>query len=97
MDEATVVQHAEAHGQAVVDGDLTRPGEDFDQAALEGAGPVIKELPSPVESADIEQVNLEGEVATLLIRYSGEGKSTVVESVWEDRDGRPKIVSVRVA
>ncbi|MDQ2982883.1 MAG: hypothetical protein M3R70_03005 [Actinomycetota bacterium] len=96
MDEATVRQHAETHGQAVVDGDMSKAGGDIDGEALAQAGDVIKQLPREVDSADVESVDVTGDSATVRIRYSGEGRSLLVVSNWEDREGRPKITSLSV-
>jgi hypothetical protein len=96
VDEATVRQHAQAHGDAVVAGDLRRAGSDLDGEALAQAGEVMKQLPRTLTAAEIESLELEGDVATVRTRYSGDEGSGVVESRWEERDGRPKIVHMRV-
>ena len=113
VDEATVRQHAQAHGDAVVAGDLRldgRPafgsvgalerlaaaGSDLDGEALAQAGEVMKQLPRTLSAAEIESLELEGDTATVRTRYSGDEGSGVVESRWEERDGRPKIVDLRV-
>ena len=78
VDEATVRQHAEAHGAAVVRGDLRAAGGDL-------------------EGAEVETIELGDDVAEVRTRYFGEGRSEVVTSQWEGREGRPKITSMRVA
>ena len=91
-----VRRHAEEHGQAVVAGDLRRAGSDLDGEALAQAGDVMRQLPSPMRAAEVEAV--EGGVGgfTVRTRYSGDETSAVVESQWEEREGRPKIVSMTV-
>jgi hypothetical protein len=96
MDEATVRQHAEGHGEAVVAGDLRRAGSDLDGEALAQAGDVMKQLPGELETATVESVELEGGAATVRTRYAGGEHATVVESRWEEREARPKIVSMRI-
>src|SRR5687767_11352090 len=95
MDEAVVRQHAEAHGQALVDGDVNRAGGDLTEAAMAGAGPVMKALPRPVETAEVQSVVGEGESCVVTIRYRGpQDAETVVRSVWIDEGGRPKIAEL---
>jgi hypothetical protein len=60
------------------------------------AGDVMKQLPRELDSAELESVETADDAATVRTRYSGEGRSVVVESRWEDRGGRPKIVSMNV-
>jgi hypothetical protein len=96
VDEATVRQHAEAHGEAVVEGDLRRAGRDLDGDALVQAGEVMKQLPRTIRSADVESVETEGEACVVRTRYRGDEGEGVVESRWEEREGRPKIVEMRV-
>jgi hypothetical protein len=96
VDEATVRQHAEAHGGAVVEGDLRRAGGDLDADALVQAGEVMKQLPRTIRSADVESVEAEGDASVVRTRYRGDEGEGVVESRWEQRGDRPKIVSMRV-
>ncbi|MFN2526952.1 MAG: hypothetical protein ABR505_11935 [Actinomycetota bacterium] len=97
MDEQAVREHAEAHANAVVAGDLRRAGSDLAEGMQETAGEVMRGLPRPVTAASIESLESQGEETTALIRYSGEESSVVVESRWAERDGRPKIVGLRLA
>jgi hypothetical protein len=95
MDEETVRQHAEAHGRATVEGDLRAAGSDLTKDAVPAAGDVMKKMPSSLSSSAIESVTTEGDEYVVLIRYSGDGDA-VVESRWAERDGRPKIVDLKV-
>ncbi len=96
MDETTVKEHAQAHADAVVSGDLRQAATDLAEGVQEVAGQVMRGLPRPVTEADIENVTSSGEEATVLIKYSGAVSSVVVESRWAERDGRPKIVGLRL-
>jgi hypothetical protein len=96
VDEATVRRHAETHGEAVVEGDLRRAGSDLDADALVQAGEVMKQLPRTMRSADVESVEGEGDACIVRTRYRGDEGEGVVESRWEERGERPKIVSMRV-
>lgn len=96
MDEQKVREHATAHADAVVAGDLRQAGSDLDEGMQETAGQVMRGLPRPVTGAEIESVEESGAETTVLLRYSGEDKSVLVESRWAERDGRPKIIGLRL-
>ncbi len=96
MDEETVRQHAEAHGRATVEGDLRAAGSDLTKDALPAAGDVMKKMPESLSSSAIDSVTSDGDEYVVLIRYSGEDADAVVESRWAERDGRPKIVDLKV-
>jgi hypothetical protein len=92
MDEAKVREHAEAHARAMAAGDLATASRDLTSEGRATAGPVMAQMPSPLEAAEVSTVT--DRVA--LIEYSGGGKKLSVESTWEDRDGRPMIVDLKV-
>ena len=96
MDEALVRKHAQEHSGAIIEGDLRRAGADLTPEAQKQAPAVMKRLPRPVTSADIAAVAMSGGRAVARVRYGGEGAETVVESTWEERDGRPMIVELNV-
>jgi hypothetical protein len=96
MDEDTVRRHAEAHGRATVEGDLRAAGSDLTKEALPAAGDVMKQMPESLSSSAIDSVSSEGDEYVVLIRYSGEDGDAVVESRWVERDGRPKILDLKV-
>ena len=97
MDENEIREHALAHGNAVVEGDLRKAGGDLAPEAQSIAPGVMKQLPRPVTSSEVAEVRVEGDEAVALIRYGGEDAASVtVESRWAERDGRPKIVSLEV-
>jgi hypothetical protein len=97
MDEGVVREHAQAHAQAVMDGDNNRAGSDLAQSAMAGVGPVMKAMPNPITSVDIASVQAEGEAVQVTIRYRGaEDAETVVHSRWVDEGGRPKIAELKL-
>ena len=96
MDEAQIREHAEGHGQAVVAGDLRRAGADLTKEVMEQAGEVMKSIPAPAKSAEVTEVRQEGDDFVAAILYTGDDKSTTVESRWADRDGRPMITNLTV-
>lgn len=96
MQEAEMRKYAEAHGQAVAKGDQAHLMGDIVPDALASLGPVAAALPQPVTGAEVQSVEVAGDKAVVRITYTGESKSVTVESQWEPRDGRPKIVAASV-
>ena len=96
MDEAKVREHAQAHGQAMVDGDLRKAGGDLTPEVQAKAGDVMKDFPRKVETAEVVSIAGAGDDYVVQARYSGEGTEVVVESRWAERDGTPKIVEMKV-
>ena len=94
MDENTVKQHAEAHGNAVVAGDLRTAGSDLTPAAADQAPGVMGKLPRPTTGAEILKVEVQGDEAVVHVLYKGEDAETTVISTWADEGGRPKIVNL---
>ncbi|HEX9529960.1 MAG TPA: hypothetical protein VF954_02395 [Acidimicrobiales bacterium] len=96
MEAGDVRSYCEAHGKAVVDGDQAHIMADVAPEALAGLAPVGAALPQPVRSAQVDQIDLAGDKAVVRITYTGESGAVTVESQWEERDGRPKIVAASV-
>ena len=96
MNEADVRKHAEAHGEAIVAGDLRRASEDLTKEAQAQAGAVMSKMPRPVIAATVESVESVGDEFVAAILYSGEDSAAHVESRWGERDGRPMIVELRL-
>jgi hypothetical protein len=97
MDETTVREHAEAHGQAVVDRDFGKAGSDLSGGAEAQAPDVMRQLPRPTTSSEVVSVETRGDEVVCLIRYGGESSETMVASTWRDVDGTPRIVDLAVA
>jgi hypothetical protein len=96
MDQAAVRQHAEAHGQAIVDNDMQKAGGDLSGDVLKYATDIMKQLPRPVTAAEVVTVQDAGDVCLADIRYSGDEKTVDVRSRWQEIDGRPRIVELEV-
>lgn len=96
MDENTIRERAQAHGQATVAGDLKTAGRDLDKSAYEAAGEVMKKLPEDLTGCEVTSIQDTGDRASVTIRYTGSGKSTEVESTWAEREGEAKIVDLKV-
>jgi hypothetical protein len=97
MDETTVRERAQAHGQAVVDRDFGKAGSDLSGDAEAQAPGVMQQLPRPTTSAEVVGVEADGDDLVCLIRYAGGGSETTVASTWRDVDGTPRIVALAVA
>ena len=96
MDESTVKQHAEAHGNAVVAGDLRTAGSDLTPEAASQAPTVMGKLPRPTTGAEILKVESAGEDAVVHILYKGADSEATVISTWAERDGRPMITNLEI-
>jgi hypothetical protein len=94
MDESTVREHAEAHGRAVVAGDLRTAGSDLTPEAASQAPGVMGKLPRPTTGAEVLEVSMEDDRAVVSVLYKGSDAGTTVISTWVDRDGRPMIVDL---
>lgn len=96
MDEATVRQRAQEHGEATVAGDLKRAGGDLDKSAYAAAGEVMKQMPEDLSSCEVATVRPEGDEWVAAIVYKGGSATTTVESRWAEREGSAKIVDLKV-
>jgi hypothetical protein len=96
VDEDTIREHAANHGKATVAGDLKTAGRDLTPEAVEQAPGVMKAMPKTLSDADITSVDRDGNAYVAVIEYSGGGESTKVASRWEEREGRPRIVDLKV-
>jgi hypothetical protein len=97
MDEDVVRSHVQAHGEAMVAGDLRRAGADLTESGRAGAGTVMAALPKAIESAELVSLEPAGDCYLARIRYRGEGRQVEVRSRWEERDGRPMITELGLA
>lgn len=95
MDEQVVLEHARAHGEATVAGDLKRAGADLTPEAMAQAPGVMGAMPRSLNGSEIASVTPDGDEFVAVIRYSGDGGEATVESRWAEREGRPKIVDLK--
>jgi poly(3-hydroxybutyrate) depolymerase len=96
MDEYKVREHAEAHGRAIVAGDLARAAGDLDEAVKDKAPSVMKRLPRPVTASEITSIVAGSDAFVVHTRYTGDGDVTMVEARWAEVEGRPLIVDLDV-
>lgn len=96
MDESIVRQHAEAHAQATVAGDLKRAGSDLTPGAMAQAPGVMRSMPSPLTASEVTELRAAGDECVATIRYVGVEGEARVESRWAEQEGRPMIVNLEV-
>lgn len=96
MDEQTVRQRAQVHGEATVAGDLRKAGADLTAEAMAQAPGVMKAMPGKPTSCEIASVDAEGDEFVAVIRYVGDAGQITVASRWAERDARPKITDLQV-
>lgn len=96
MNEASVREHAEKHAASVVNNDSAAMLDDFVPDALAGLGEVAAAMPSPVEQAEVQSVTASGEESVVRIHYSNGTQQVVIESVWTEHGGRPRIKAAKV-
>ena len=96
MDEATVREAAETHAQATVERDYGTAGSFLSKEMMAAAGDVMKQMPGRLTEAEVLTAEPAGNGFSARIRYTGNEGSTTVESLWQEVDGRPKIVALDV-
>src|SRR5437763_12472861 len=99
MDELTFRAFAEAHGAAIVAGDIEHAMADLSDEVRGYLAPSAAAFPDPTTAAEVvsfESVN--DDSAVVHIRYTGEGaQSTTVRSVWKQIGDRPIVVEAALA
>ncbi len=92
MDEQAVRDHAQAHVDALVAGDVDRAIEDLSQELHRNLGEIMAMLPLPLVSGEVESVDTTGSGFTTVVQLVGESTETRLQLRWKDRDGRPTVV-----
>jgi len=97
MDETTIRDHAQAHADAVVNGDMDAITEDFAEELRPQLREIARALPRPVTGAEVMSIETGDPVSVALIRYAGETGGVTIRSEWQEEDGRPRIVKAEPA
>ena len=92
MDRDTVVEHAQAHCDALLAGEIDRAVEDFSEQLRSNVGALIAQMPLPLSEASVESVDVGGSGYVAILRLVGETEIVRLQTRWKDRDGRPTIV-----
>jgi hypothetical protein len=92
MDEQAVREHAQAHCEALLAGDIGKAAEEMSKELRSNLGPIVAMLPMPMTEASIESVEMTKTGYLAVLRLVGEGGDIRLETRWKDRDGRPTMV-----
>lgn len=92
MDKEAVREHAQAHADALLAGDIGRAAEEMSRELQHNLGPIVAMLPMPMTEASIESVESTPSGYKVVLHLVGEGGDLRLETRWKDRDGRPTIV-----
>jgi hypothetical protein len=96
VDVGRVRALAEAHGRAMAEGNLRRAASDLDDAARAQSAEVMRAVPRSIDIAEVTSVEASGGNVVVRTHYAGGGAEATVEARWEERDGHPRIVDLRV-
>ena len=92
MDEQAVREHAQAHADALLAGDIGKASEQMSNELRSNLGPFAAMLPMPMTEASIESVESTPTGYKVILHLVGEGDTLRLETRWKDRDGQPTIV-----
>jgi hypothetical protein len=92
MDEQSVRQHAQAHCDALLSGDIGLAGKEMSRELQANLGQFVAMLPLPLTAASVESVEMTGKAYSAVLNLVGDGGTIRMETRWKDRDGRPTMV-----
>ena len=92
MDEQAVREHAQAHADALLAGDIGKASEQMSKELHSTLGQFASMLPMPMTEASIESIESTPTGYKAVLHLVGEGDTLRLETRWKDRDGRPTIV-----
>src|SRR4026209_2107804 len=92
MDERAAREHAQAHADALLAGDIGKASEQMSKELHSTLGQFASMLPMPMTEASIESVESTPTGYKVVFHLVGEGDTLQLETRWKDRDGQPTIV-----
>jgi hypothetical protein len=92
MDEQSVREHAQAHCDALLAGDIGLASQEMSRELQANLGQLVAMLPLPLTAASVESVEMTGKAYRAVLNLVGDGGSIRMETRWKDRDGRPTMV-----
>ncbi|MEO8250932.1 MAG: hypothetical protein ABI978_05535 [Chloroflexota bacterium] len=92
MDEAIVREHAQAHCDALLAGDIGKAAEEMSSQLRSNLGPLVAMLPMPLTEATVESVEHAATGFLVVLHLVGESTEIRLETRWKERDGVPTIV-----
>lgn len=93
MDEQAVREHAQAHVDALLAGDIERATEHFSNELRHNLGQIMAQLPLPLAEGTVESVEMAGAGYVATLRLVGE-EDARFQTRWKDRDGTPTMVEM---
>ena len=94
MDEQAVREHAQAHLDALLAGDIGQAVQEMSSQLRSNLGPIVAMLPMPLTEGSIESIEMTKTGFLTVLHLVGPGGDIRLETRWKDRDGRPTIVEV---
>jgi hypothetical protein len=92
MDEQAVREHAQAHADALLAGDIGKAAEEMSKELRSNLGPIVAMLPMPLTEATVESLHMAASGYLAVLRLVGEHETVQLETRWKERDGRPTMV-----
>ena len=92
MDPQAVREHAQAHCDALLAGDVDRAAAELSAELRSNLGPLLALLPLPLTEATVESIEKSGSGYNVVLHLVGETDRVRLQTRWKDRDGRPTIV-----
>ncbi|MDQ3407107.1 MAG: hypothetical protein M3472_02990 [Chloroflexota bacterium] len=92
MDQAAVREHAQAHCDALLAGDVDAAAAELSEELRSNIGPLLAQLPLPLTEATVESIEQGGTAFICVLRLVGENEEIRLQTRWKERDGRPTIV-----
>jgi hypothetical protein len=92
MDEQAVREHAQAHCDALVAGDIDGAAAQLSKELRSNLGHVLTLLPLPLTAATVDAVERTGTGYLAVLHLVGETDEVRLQTRWKDRDGQPTIV-----
>jgi hypothetical protein len=92
MDEQAVREHAQAHCDALLAGDIGKAAEEMSKELRANLGSIVGMLPLPLTEATVESLEMTPHGYRAVLHLVGEGGTLSLETRWKDRDGRPTMV-----
>lgn len=93
MNEQMVRDRAQAHVDALMDGDVDRAVSAFSDGLRHNLGPIMAQLPLPLTEGTVESVEVGGSGYIAVLHLVGEA-DVRFRTRWKERDGEPTIVEV---
>jgi hypothetical protein len=92
MDEQSVREHAQAHCDALLAGDIGLASQEMSRELQSNLGQMVAMLPLPLTEARVEAIEVTAKGYRAVLHLVGEGGAIRLETRWKDRDGRPTMV-----